>query len=259
MSDKDLTIADSKDLAPSFLGSYSGSTGFENISNDCISIPFLRLAQTNTPQASPGKDKIAGLSAGMYFNPSTGRVYEKAEFIILGFFRNFTVWHGEPPDSKFVKALSAEDFSKNYEAKTRRDEDSGKVIDSDGNRYVDTRNFLVLSATAPEDGIMLYGMASTGIPASKKWLAKASAIRVKDSEGNIVQAPMWSRVWELKPTFQEKKKGSFFQVTDIQDKGWIDSSIANAVKAAFEEAQGYDKSRIASVEKAEEAEPDWVK
>jgi hypothetical protein len=107
---------------------------------------------------------------------------------------------------------------------------------------------------------MLYGMASTGITASKKWLAKASAIRVKDSTGNLVQAPMWSRVWQLKPTFQEKAKGKYFQVTDIQDKGWIPEGLAPTVKAAFEEAQGYDKARIAVVEKApEDDSPDWAK
>ena len=260
MSDKDLTVNGSKDLAPSFLGGYSGNTGFENISNDCISIPFLRLAQSNTPQATNGsKDYLEGLVPGKYFNPTTGKIYTEAEFIILGFFRNFTVWHGEPPDAKFVKSISPEDFIANYQAKTHLN-DKGKIVDDDGNRYVDTRNFLVISASAPEDGIMLYGMASTAIPASKKWLAKASAVRVKDAEGNIAQAPMWSRVWQLKTSFHDEPKGKYWQVSDIQDKGWIPADIAPAVKMAFEEAQGYDKSRIAAVEKAPEDDaPDWAK
>jgi hypothetical protein len=260
MSDKDLTIAGSKDIAPAYLGGYTGGTGFENISNECISFPFLRLAQTNTPQATNGsKDYLDGLSPGKYFNPTTGRIYHDATFIILGFFRNFSVWKGEPPDAKFVRSITPEDFTANYESRTRPN-DKGKIVDADGNRYVDTRNFLVLSAEHPEDGILLYGMASTAIPPSKKWLAKASAIRVKDADGNIAQAPMWARVWQLKPAFQDKPNGKYWQVTDIADKGWIDPSLAASARVAFEEAQNYDKSRISAVDKApEEDTPEWAK
>lgn len=257
----DLTSAEGKDIVPDFMkNEVKGPTGFEGISSDCISIPFLRLAQTNTPQVSPGLGRLPGLEAGQYFNPTTGNIYDVPEFIILGFYRNYSVWKGEPPDSKFVKTLTVEDFDANYSKNTHRDDKSGKVVDADGNRYVDTRNFLVLSARHPEDGILLYCMSSSGIPASKKWLAKASAVRVSDASGAIVQAPMWSRVWELKASFVEKPKGKYFQVTDITDKGWISASLAQVAKLAFDEAQSYDRSRIAAVEPTvDEETPDWAK
>ena len=262
MAEKSMAIAEvsGREIAPSFLGELTGPTGFENISSDCISIPFLRLAQSNSPQALPGKDKLKGLQAGQYFNPTIGRVYEKAEFIILGFFRSWNIWHGEPPDSNFVKSVTPEEFISSYEAKTRKDEKTGKIIDADGNRYVDSRNFLLLSAEHPEDGTLLYSMSSTGIPASKKWLAKASAVRVKDGSGSLQQAPMWSRVWELNVSFEQKPKGSYFQVNDIQDKGWIPEGLAKPVRLAFEEAQTYDRSRIVVVEKAAgDDTPEWAK
>jgi len=247
----DLMKSDDKTL-PAFLDVGGTTTGFENIENDCISIPFLRLAQSNTPQVANPDDKIPGLEAGMYFNPNTGRIYGKEpKFVILAFYRTWNVWNGEPPDAKFVRTLSTEEYLKNYEPKTRRDE-KGKVVDSDGNRYVDSRNFLLCSADFPEDGILLYPMSSTGIPASKKWLAKASAVRVSNEEGKLIQPPMWARVWSPKVTYQKNTKGSFYQVSDVADCGWIPAAIATAVREAFLNAQEYDKQRISQVEHSDD-------
>jgi hypothetical protein len=103
-------------------------------------------------------------------------------------------------------------------------------------------------------------MASTGIPASKKWLAKASAVRVRAADGSLVQAPMWSRVWRLKTQFEEKPKGKYWQVGDVIDGGWIPAALAPTVQAMFEEAQSYDKARIGAVEKIPEEDiPEWAK
>lgn len=248
----EITTTDRNQVMPFFVASNNGPTGLENIENDCISIPFLRLAQSNTPQVSDPEHGIEGLKAGMYFNPGTGRIYgTEPSFIILGFFRSWNVWNGEPPDSKFVRTLSNDDFQRDWLAKTHRDE-RGKVLDAEGNRYVDTRNFFLLSAEHPEDGILMYPMSSTGIPASKKWLAKASATRVQDPEGHLVQAPMWSRTWKLKVGFVKSPKGNYHQVSDVLDCGWIPEQLAEPVQGAFVEAQDYIKARVQIVDKAME-------
>lgn len=245
------------DVAPAFL-TQGGATGFENMDNDCISIPFLRLAQVNTPQAQPGQDQLPGLQAGMYFNPSTGRIYGKEpRLIILGFNRTWNMWFGEPPAAKFVRTMSNDEFERDYRAKTENV--NGKIVDKEGNRYQDTRNFFVMSAEHPEDGALLYPMTSTGIPASKKWLAKSAAIRVKTADGKLAQAPMWSRIWGLKVNFIQSPKGNYFQVNDVADCGWITADLAPGAEAAFNEVLAYDKSRVAGVEKTHDDDPtkDW--
>jgi hypothetical protein len=245
-------------IIPAFI-TVGGPTGFENVTSDCVSIPFLRLAQVNTPQAQPGTQKLAGLEAGMYFNPSTGRIYGKdPAFIILGFHRSWNIWNGEPPNARFVASVTNDDFETRYQSKTKND--NGKIVDAEGNRYQDTRNFFLLSATHPEDGVLLYPMTSTGIPASKKALAKSSAIKVKDATGRMVQVPMYSRVWELKVDFVQSPKGSYFKATDFVDKGWIPATIEGIVKAGFDEAQAYIKNKVPIVEApGHDDEPDWVK
>lgn len=255
----DLIKSVPNDIVPAFIG--RGPSGFEGIDNDCVSIPFLRLAQVNTPQAQPGPDRLAGLEAGMYFNPSTGRIYGKEpRFIMLGFYRSWNVWNGEPPNASFVRSMTNDEFV-SIQASTHKD-DKGKVVDSQGNRYQDTRNFFVLSADHPEDGILLYPMTSTGIPMSKKWLAKAWAIKVKSKDGTLVSAPMWSRVWQFKVNFVTSPKGNYFQVADATDQGWIDQQTAPIAEAAFDEAMAYDKSRVQGAEKTTPAQaddtPEWM-
>lgn len=245
----------STDMVPSFITG-GGATGFEKLDNDCISIPFLRLAQVNTPQVQPGNDQIKNLQAGMYFNPSTGRIYgSEPKFIILGFSRSWNVWFGEPPAARFVKSMTNEDFE--LHARSRTKTENNKTTDPEGNRYQDTRNFFLLSADHPEDGILLYPMTSTGIPMSKKWLAKASAIRGKAADGSLSQAPMWSRVWGFKVNFVKGDKGSYYQVADASDLGWIPAEFASIAKSAFEEVREYDKARVSGIEKHDDA-PDWV-
>lgn len=248
----EVTKTNDNAMMPFFISDDSGVTGFENLDSDCISIPFLRLAQSNTPQVANPDEKIAGLDAGMYFNPSTGRIYGKEpKFVILAFYRTWNVWNGEPPDAKFVRSLSTEEYLKGYESKTKRD-DKGKVVDAEGNRYIDSRNFLLCSADYPEDGILLYPMSSTGIPASKKWLAKATNIRVTTEDGKVVQPPMWSRIWSMKVVFVKGAKGNYYQVNDVLDNGWLPENISGAVREAFLNAQDYDKQRIAQVEHTED-------
>ena len=237
---------------PGFLTQFWGPTGFETVTNDCISIPFLRLAQMNTPQVQPGTDKLPGLEAGMYFNPNTGRIYGKEpKFVILGFYRSWNEWNGEPPDAKFVKQITNEEYQRDYEKNTFRN-DKGKIVDRDGNRYIDTRNFFLLSMDHPEDGVLMYPMSSTAIPASKKWLAKATAIRITDSEGDLQQAPIWARIWQLRSSFVQSPKGNYFQVADVIDCGWIPDNSVSAIKNAFEEVLEYDKTRIVATDRVVE-------
>lgn len=247
MADKDIvTKVMDTDIVPAFI-TVGGPTGFEGMDSDCVSIPFLRLAQVNTPQAQPGTERLNGLEPGMYFNPSTGRIYGKEpRFSILGFYRSWNIWFGEPPAAKFVSSVSNDEFEAKYRAKTSNE--NGKIVDKEGNRYQDTRNFFLLSADHPEDGVLLYPMTSTGIPTSKKWLAKASAIRAKAADGSLAAVPMYSRIWRLKVGFIQSPKGNFFQVQDAQDEGWIPGSLEMAVKAAFSEAQDYIHGRVAVVE-----------
>lgn len=252
----EIAKTDTKEILPFFVADAVGPSGFENIENDCISIPFLRLAQSNTPQVSDPGERIDGLTSGLYFSPSTGKIYGASpKLIILGFYRSFTVWDGEPPKAKFVRALDSNDFSRNYQHKTHEQKKTtGKgtiLVDDQGLRYTDTRNFFVLSADSPGDGVLLYAMTSSGIPASKKWLAKASMVRVQDADGGMAQAPIWSRIWEPKITYVNDN-GGYYQVADIIDRGWISESMAPVVREAFEEVLAYDKARIAAVEKAEE-------
>jgi hypothetical protein len=260
----DLVKREETAVMPFFVGDTDGPTGFENVDSDCVAIPFLRLAQSNTPQFSDPSNKIEGLQPGMYFNPSSGRIYgSDPRLVILGFYRCWNVWFGEPPMARFVRSIPNEEYAKSYSGVTHSETDKDgrtRIVDADGNRYVDTRNFFVMCLDHIEDGVLLYPMTSTGIPPSRKWLSKSSAIKVLNEKGEPVldnngvpkQAPMWYRIWKPKVTWQEKKRGKFYQVADFLDGGWLPDEYRPVVQQAFDEVRAYDKARIAAADGKEE-------
>ena len=228
---------------PAYLVSGSGRTGFENIDSDVLALPFLKLAQQMTPQAQKkGGDYIEGVEPGVYFNPSTRKVYgDSFKVVILGFYQQFTEWEGDPPQSRFVGAHSKMDFERNIAPEAKMTENG---LMYNGHRIVDTRNFILMPYENPEDGVLIYSMSSSGIPASKKWLASASAVRIKTAEGRIEHAPIWSRVWELHTSMINGDKGNYFQLTDWKDCGWVPVDEAEIFKAAFDEYQSIERSKI---------------
>lgn len=226
----ELTIRN--ETLPAFLGQTSGPTGFENVDNDCVSIPFLKLAQSNTPQAQRGSKNIPGLEAGMFFNQATGRIYgNNPSIIVLGFFRTFVEWEGEGAEARFVRQMTPTEFDRDIAQSVTKD-DKGKSCLPNGNRIVDTRNFFIISAEHPEDGILLYAMTSTAIPASKKWLSMMQSTK----------APIYAKIWELGSEFTEDKKGNYFKVTTPADRGFINEVMFEVVKPAFDEVEGYKSS-----------------
>ena len=87
---------------PAYLADGGGRTGLEGISNECIAIPFLKLAQDLTPEARKVHSQyLEGLSPGMFFNRTTRSIYgSKLKVVVLGFYQQFGEWEGDPPNAK---------------------------------------------------------------------------------------------------------------------------------------------------------------
>lgn len=234
------------EMLPDFLGNFSGDDGFNTVDQSCVSLPFLRLSQSNTPAVVEKK-----IESGVFYNTATMKVYgANARFIILGFYKAFVEWDGEGEGAKFVRSISADIYESEIASTCHRDEKTGKILTAKGTRIVDCRNFFVMNADVPEDGIMLYVMSSTGIPASKKWLSLASGVRIKTDAG-IVRAPMWASVWKLSTEFTRNDKGSFYQVKDVEKDGWISAVAKDDIENAFASAQAYIEANNVSLDTAQ--------
>lgn len=215
-----------------FLG---GKTGFEGVDRDCVTIPFLKIAGGTTEEAKRGGVKfLPGLEMGNFFSPTSRKVFGDAiRLVVLKFYRTFVVYDGEGTDSKFIGTITPDQFKK-IEPNTRRVK--SYALDTNGHRYVDTRNFLVVNHDDLDGGPMLLAMSSTGIAPSKKWITLAENVKAR-KDGVAVRAPMWASIWKLTASMFENPQGSYYQVSTVEREGWIDPKLASAMKAAFDEVQ----------------------
>jgi hypothetical protein len=78
-----------------------------------LSYAWLRIAQTNSPQATKGHESyIPGLEAGQWFNSLTGRIYgSDINVVYQKFFHSFSV-HEPDGKNKFLRSMSEEEFEK---------------------------------------------------------------------------------------------------------------------------------------------------
>ena len=223
---------------------FDGPSGFGGVDRDCITIPFLKIAQGSTEQAKKGSQKkIAGLEPGMFFCPATNKVYgESTNLIILRFYRQYIVYASRETDAQFMGSISVEEFDRDILPTATRER--SYHLSPDGKRYVDTRNFIVMVAGALSDGPMLLSLSSTGIAPSKKWLTQAQSVR--DNRGRV--APIWANVWSVKVSYEDNPLGSYYQISNIERLGYVTEAARSVVVPAFLDAQGVDASEIQGLE-----------
>jgi hypothetical protein len=221
-----------------------GPNGFEGVDADCVTIPFLKLAQPSTDEAKKGSQKyIPGLEQGMFFCPATRKVYgDNVKLIIIRFYRQYVIYSSKEIDADYVGTMLPEQFDAEIAPNATRERSF--YLDRKGFRYVDTRNFIVMVAGRISDGPMLMSMSSTGIAPSKKWITMAQNVR--DPKNRI--APIWASVWNLNTAYFDNPQGGYYQVSIIDRLGWIHESARGVVKAAFDDAHRIDSSAISVTE-----------
>ena len=241
-------------------GFFGGPTGFEQITPDCMMIPFLKIAQSSTDQAKPGSmSRIQGLEVGQFFNPTSRKVYgNKVRLVLLKFYRTFLIYDGETTSAKFLGSLDPDTYRRTIEPSVVRKK--SYFLDQQGHRYVDSRNLIVLNYDALDDGPMLFAMSSSGITPSRKLMTLADAIKVRRPDPAnpgrevAVQAPLWSSVWELETAYFDNPLGSYYQVNSIERAGWLPTRYADEVQKLFTSLQGIEVKGLEPEEATQEQE-----
>lgn len=245
----EIAKTEATELATSTPGfAFDGPTGFEDVDKDCVTIPFLKMAQASTDEAKKGSPSyIKGLEPGMFFCPATRKVYgEKVGLAIVKFYRQYVIYESREPDSRFMGTMDAEQFRTVIEPTATRERSFH--LDSEGHRYVDTRNFIVFVSEHWNDGPMLLSLSSTGIAPSKKWLTQAQNVRSDD--GRL--APIWANVWELETGYMDNPQGSYYQISRISRMGYIPAGRKNLILASFNDFRDIKSDVIESSHEKDE-------
>lgn len=201
-------VAEKKDTLPAaFLDDMAqdAGAGFENTTADDYAIPYLAIAQPNSPQLKKSHAKhIPGIEMGNFFDTVEGRIYESVKLIPC--YRDH--WHVEwiPRDSGggFVARHPVSDDKL---SETTRN-DMGRDILPNGNEIIDTR-YVYCLLVDEEDGALrpvVVSFARTSTKVFKGFMTRANNLTITGPKGKF-QAPLFSHAWTFETTLETSRSG----------------------------------------------------
>ena len=195
------------------------SKGFENMTQDDLALPFVRILGQLSPQVTQGDAKfIEDATPGMIYNTVTNDLFDgkKGIKVIPCYYkRNYPEWsdRGDGPGAPVAIHLPGSPI-----ILTGKREGS-KIRLPNGNYLEETAYFYVIVETktgayAPA----LITMKSTQLNVSKKWNSMMKFIQIPDGKGGFAIPPMHGVVYNLTSTLQKNDKGSWYGWVVIQDR-----------------------------------------
>lgn len=162
--------------------------GFEDVTQQTMAVPFVRIAQQLTPQVKKNNSAyIEGLEPGMFFNTVTKEVYgQEMHVVVLKFERIYIEWL--PDRGGFVSYHTPENAERIAADKT-----FGKWKTADGNTLQENYVYFVLIAGHESEGVAILSCSSTMIKTAREW-NRLMTTHVMD---NGQRAMPYYLVWKL--------------------------------------------------------------
>jgi hypothetical protein len=210
-------------------------TGYENITSDCLSIPFIKIAQSNSDEVlEDNASYIKGLKPGYFFNTVTRKSYGKnLKFIGIGQSHTFIEWGGSKGTVKRI--ITELEYRRLPESDRLSKDDEGKPA------LKENFNLFVLLADHIEDGIIIFPFASTKIKFYKKFLT--SSVNTMTPDGKS-KCPMFGVIWEATTVINENDSGKWYNVGDkgapaIKMIEYTPNALVKPVLGAIEIVKSY--------------------
>lgn len=186
--------------------------GFNDISQQDVSIPFLVVLQPLSPQCTPGHAAyIDHAKPGQILNTVTNECVEHIMVVPCDYKRSFIEWVPRDKGGGFrgEHGLEAE---KTFNEKINRE--TGKAKLDNGNDLVDTRSFFVLTSNMTEEGTpsvapAMASMASTQVKTAKNWM-NLILNYVPPGQKPGGRFPPWAAIYKLTTALQKNEKGSWY-------------------------------------------------
>ena len=188
--------------------------GFENMTQEDLALPFLRILGQLSPQVTEGDAKyVSNAKPGMIYNTVTSELYDgkKGIKVIPCYYKkDFPEWsdRGDGPGAPVAVHLS------NSPVIQTGKRDGSKIRLPNGNYLEETASYYVLAETKTGGYTpALITMKSTQLNVSKKWNSMMKTIQIPDGKGGFAIPPMHGVVYNLASTLQKNDKGSWY--------GWV--------------------------------------
>ena len=193
--------------------------GFENMTQEDMALPFVRILGQLSPQVTDGDAKyIESAKPGMIYNTVTSECFDgkKGIKVIPCYYKkDYPEWSDRGDGSGAPVAVHLPNSPIIQTGKR----DGSKIRLPNGNYLEETASYYVLVET--KGGAMtpaLITMKSTQLNVSKKWNSMMKTIKISDGKGGMVIPPMHGVVYNLSSVLQKNDKGSWYGWSVTQDR-----------------------------------------
>jgi hypothetical protein len=209
------------------------SKGFENMTQEDMALPFVRILGQLSPQVTDGDAKyIDGAKPGMIYNTVTSEMFDgkKGIKVIPCYYKkDYPEWsdRGDGPGAPVAVHAPGSPVI----ATGKRD--GSKIRLPNGNYLEETASYYVMVET--KSGAYtpaLITMKSTQLSVSKKWNSMMKSVQIDDGKGGFAIPPMHGVVYNLQSNLQKNDKGSWYGWVVTMDRimGQADKSLYLASK-----------------------------
>jgi len=221
-------------LPSSILFENDAHAGFENVKQDSMALPILKLLQNGSGEAQKrNQNYVEGAEPGMLFNTVTKRLYDGAKGIHVipchykleyQEWSDFGTGSGRPekiyPDTSDIKSKTTED-------------PSGKDRLPNGNYILTVGNHFVLIIDDNIGETALISMSSSQGKVSRKWNSMMMSIVLEGQKGTYTP-PSFSHVYKL-TTVLNSGKGNQWYGYNVSKVGPVtDEKIYARAKSFYE-------------------------
>ncbi len=193
--------------------------GFENMTQQDLALPFIRILGQLSPQVTEGDSKyVPGAKPGMIYNTVTNELYDgkKGIKVISCYYKkDYPEWSERGEGSAAPVALHAP----NSPVIATGKREGSKIRLPNGNYLEETASYYVMVETkAGGYTPALITMKSTQLNVSKKWNAMMKTVQISDGKGGFAVPPMHGVVYNLSSNLQKNDKGSWYGWVVTQDR-----------------------------------------
>ena len=216
------------------------SHGAQNITQEDLALPFLKVLGQLSPEVNKGHAKyVEGAQPGMILNTVTNALYDGKEGIqVLPVFykRQYIEWQdrGESKGAPVHIYNAGDDIPKTTRDKMNKDRlGNGNYLENTANHYV------VTLGDSPSTALI--SMKATQLKISKKWNSMMLGIKMQGKNG-LFTPPTYSHIYKLRTVQQSNDKGTWFgwdvsQVGPIKDKSVYEIAKQFAVRVSKGEVE----------------------
>ncbi len=216
------------------------SHGAQNITQEDLALPFLKVLGQLSPEVNKGHAKyVEGAQPGMILNTVTNALYDGTKGIqVLPVFykRQYIEWQdrGESKGAPVHIYNAGDDIPKTTRDKMNKDRlGNGNYLENTANHYV------VTLGDSPSTALI--SMKATQLKISKKWNSMMLGIKMQGKNG-LFTPPTYSHIYKLRTVQQSNDKGTWFgwdvsQVGPIKDKSVYEIAKQFAVRVSKGEVE----------------------